>query len=310
MYVVGHDETAGTGRQWRIEKRNLSDGSLVSGFGTGGVITSNPSIAGDYAYAIAIDSTYMYVVGSEYVPADSSYQWRIEKRRLDNGSLETTFDTDGVVTSNPSSNDDAAYNIAIDSNYIYVVGYDKTQGSANSQGRAEVRNLTTGALVNTITSNPTGNNDEANGIKIDSTGVYVAGTDIPAGTKEWRLEKRSLTNGSLITSFGTNGVVTSNPNTDRDDMLNSIAIDSSAIYMAGWASPASNNNQWRIEKRGLTDGSLTTTFGTNGVVTSDPSTGNDEIYGIAIDSSAIYAVGFDSTPGAGDSQWRIEKRAK
>ena len=41
---TGYDESPGAGNeQWRIEKRNLSDGALVVGFGTGGVVTNDPS---------------------------------------------------------------------------------------------------------------------------------------------------------------------------------------------------------------------------------------------------------------------------
>ena len=76
-YVVGHDSSPGNA-QWRIEKRNLSDGALAAGFGAGGVVTIDPSLGVDIAYAIAIDSTYMYVVGIDY--SHGNAQWRIEKR--------------------------------------------------------------------------------------------------------------------------------------------------------------------------------------------------------------------------------------
>jgi len=85
MYVVGVDESPGPGSgnyQWRIEKRSLTDGSLVAGFGAGGVVTINPSTGFDMAWGIAIDSTAMYVVGYDESPGPGSgnYQWRIEKR--------------------------------------------------------------------------------------------------------------------------------------------------------------------------------------------------------------------------------------
>jgi hypothetical protein len=86
-----------------------------------------------------------------------------------------------------------------------------------------------------------------------------------------------------------------------------IAIDSTAMYVVGYDfSPG--NYQWRIEKRSLTDGNLVPEFGTGGVVTSDPSTGDDVASAIAIDSTAMYMVGRDGSPG--NNQWRIEKRVK
>jgi hypothetical protein len=58
-------------------------------------------------------------------------------------------------------------------------------------------------------------------------------------------------------------------------------------------------------------GALIAAFGGTGVVTSTPSTGPDEITGLVLDNTGTFiaAVGFDESPGAGDSQWRIEKRS-
>jgi len=304
MYVVGYDSSVGSA-QWRIEKRDLTDGSLVTGFGTGGVVTSNPSTGLDMAMGIAIDSTAIYVVGFDHGPGD--YQWRIEKRSLTDGSLVSGFGTGGIVTGNPSTGEDEAYDIAIDSTAMYVVGRDYVPG--NWEWRIEKRSLTDGSLVTgfgtggVVTSNPCTGADMAQNIAIDSTAMYVIGSDYSPGNNQWRIEKRSLTDGGLVTGFGTGGVVTSNPSTS-DDLASGIAIDSTAMYVVGRdASPG--HWQWRIEKRNLTDGGLVTGFGTGGVATSDPSAGNGAA-GIAIDSTAIYVVGYDFSPL--NNQWRIEKR--
>ena len=55
-------------------------------------------------------------------------------------------------------------------------------------------------------------------------------------------------------------------------MATAVAVDSTGLYVVGFdSSPVGNfDSQWRIEKRDLSDGSLMTSFGTNGVVTSDP----------------------------------------
>jgi hypothetical protein len=308
MYVVGDDLSPGN-YQWRIEKRNLSDGILVNGFGTGGIVTSNPSapIAPSKANAIAIDSTYMYVVGNDY--ALGKYQWRIEKRNLSDGVLVSGFDMDGVVTGTANY----AYDISIDTTYMYVVGWDYTPG--NWQWRIEKRNLSDGVLVSgfgtggIVTSNPSAYFDVANAIKIDSTYMYVAGRDETLGDYkfQWRIEKRSLVDGSLDTSFGTGGIITSNP-TSYDELLNDITIDSQYLYAFGFddtkGSPA---YQWRMEKRSLLDGSLVPTFGIGGTITS----GNPVCYranSITLDSTYIYAVGADWPSSYG--QWRIEKRLK
>jgi hypothetical protein len=91
IYVVGYDSSPGNS-QWRIEKRSLNDGSLIWS------VTSNPSSGSDSANSVAVDSTGIYVVGYDYAPGN--YQWRIEKRNLNDGSLIWS------ITSNPSSGDD------------------------------------------------------------------------------------------------------------------------------------------------------------------------------------------------------------
>ena len=58
----------------------------------------------------------------------------------------------------------------------------------------------------------------------------------------------------------------------------------------------------------LSSGALVPGFGAFGAVTGDPSTASDVAFSIAIDSTAMYVVGYDCSPGA--SQWRIEKRVK
>ena len=194
MYVAGWDNSPAIGKQWRIEKRNLSDGQLVSGFGTGGVVTSNPGTGvDDEAYGIAIDSTYMYVVG--YDNASIDQQRRIEKRNLSNGALVTSFGTGGVVTTNSSTGSDGAFSIAIDSTYMYVAGYDNSPG--NAQWRIEKRNLSDGQLAasfgtgGVVTTNPSGGSAVATGIAVDSTYMYVVGFDNSPGNGEWRIEKRT-----------------------------------------------------------------------------------------------------------------------
>jgi hypothetical protein len=80
MYVAGFDNTTSNGLEWRIEKRSLATGALVSSFGSGGVVVNNfgsPSLD-DSARAISVDSSYIYVAGFETVSGIDS-RWRIMK---------------------------------------------------------------------------------------------------------------------------------------------------------------------------------------------------------------------------------------
>ncbi len=303
VYVAGHDSSAGGSEdQWRIEKRDKTTGALVNTFDSDGVVLSNPSSGGDYIWAAAVDENYIYVAGSDNSLGNS--QWRIEKRDITTGALVNAFNTNGIVQSNPGGHINA---IAIDSNYVYTAG---TYVSASDyQWRIEKRNITTGALVNAfdtdgiVQSNPNGNYAFIESSAVDANYIYVAGYDDSLGNEQWRIEKRNKTTGALVNAFDTDGVVQSNP-ISSGESLNAVAIDSNYIYAAGFDSL--NGNQWRVEKRDKTTGALVNAFDTDGVVQSNPTSSHESIMAVAIDSNYIYAAGYDYKPG--NMQWRIEKR--
>jgi len=290
---------------WRIEKRNLTDGSLVASFGTGGAVTSDPSTGFDAVYQIVIDSIAMYIVGFDKSPVNN--QWRIEKRALSDGSYVGSFGTGGVIVSNPGG-DSTASGIAIDSTAMYIAGNDSALG--NRQWRIEKRLLTDGSLiasfgsVGVITSNPSTGNDYAYKIAIDSQYLYAAGIDSSPGNEQWRIEKRSLATGALEASFGTSGVITSNPS-GVNDVVYGLVIDGSWIYVVG-NDYSSGNEGMRLEKRSNATGALDAGFGTNGVIQMNPSVQADAYNSIILDSSVMYIGGRDSVPG--NYQWRVEKR--
>ncbi len=311
LYIVGVDRNNGaTNSEWRIEKRNKSDGALVSSFGAGGAVTSNPSTQYNEPEAIAIDSTDMYVAGYDMSAGPMCTEWRIEKRSLADGSLTAGFGTGGVVTYKPGCYGVAADAIVVDTAYLYAVGYDSSAGTGGAW-RIEKRNLSDGGLVNgfgssgVVTSDPSTGFDAAAAVVIDQNYLYVAGYD-NNGNGEWRIEKRSLATGASVTSFGVNGAVTSNPTTSTNDQPVAMAADGTYLYVFGYdRNTAGGNYEWRIEKRSMLDGSLVNTFGTYGVVTSHPST-YDWPKSIVIDAAYLYVTG--STNVSGNGEWRIEKR--
>ena len=137
LYIAGYDMGNGT-KQWRIQKHVMSDLSIVSGFGTSGVVTS---VSGE-ATGIAADSTYIYVVGNDDSTAER--MWRIEKRTMDTGALVSAFGSNGVVQSNPSTGIDGVTAVAVDSNNLYVVGWKMENGY--KRWHIEIRDKITGAL--------------------------------------------------------------------------------------------------------------------------------------------------------------------
>jgi len=279
-YIVGVDNYAGNPR-WRIEKRSLTTGSSIWNQ------ASNPSTSWDEAYGVAVDGSGVYIVGHDASLGNN--RWRIEKRSLTTGSIIWT------QTSNPSPYGDVAYGVAVDGTGLYIVGYDQYPGPDNRRWRIEKRSLTTGSVIWTQASNPSSAMDEALGVAVDATGVYIVGYDNYLGIPRWRMEKRSLTTGTSIWTQ------TSNPSPGWD-FANAVTVDGTGVYIVGRDEYlGSDNPRWRIEKRSLTTG--TSIWNT----ASNPSTTWDEPLGVATDGSGLYIVGFDEYPGT-NSRWRIEKR--
>jgi parallel beta-helix repeat protein len=279
VYVVGEE----TGPNWRIEKRRLLSGALVSSFDGDGIISGDPASA--HAEDIAIDSTYMYVVGSD----DGGTTWRIEKRQLGSGALDTTFGTSGVITETTGG---IAEGISIDSTYMYVVGSD-TAGI-----RVEKRRLDTGALETGFDGDGIitgGGGLTAHEIAIDSTYLYLAGDE---AAPTWRIEKRRLDTGALEPAFNIGGIVSDGTGL----RAYGVAIDSTYMYVGG-EETAGATLDWRIEKRLLDTGALDATFGTSGVLTS---AGGYQSFQVGRDSTHLYLVGDNDATPAGD--WYIEKR--
>jgi hypothetical protein len=308
LYIGGQDYSPGEkDSQWRIEKRDKTTGALVSGFGTNGVITSNPGFenlsVGDTAENVTcliLDDNYLYISGIDR----TLDQWRIEKRDKTTGALVTGFGTNGVLTSNPSDGNDDCWSITADNNYLYLAGSEISLGG-DWQWRIEKRNKTTGALVSgfgtngVVTNNPSDEMGFINSIAVDNNYFYLT------GTTERRMEKRDKTTGGLIGDFGINGVI-------NDTIgVRSIIIDNNYLYTCGQSDFISpNDRQWLIEKRDKTTGALVAGFGTNGVLTINPSNGEDGANFIIADNTYLYIVGYDEigSPGSNNNyQWRIEK---
>jgi hypothetical protein len=236
LYVGGPDAND----YWYVEKRAMSDGATTTttGFGANGSVTST---GGLYLYNIQYDGTYLYLTGE-----DGSSNWRIEKRAMSDGSFDSGFGTAGAVTSTPG---DFAYSATNDGTHLYVAGEDNA-----TNWRIEKRAMSDGATTTTtgfgtngaVTSRP---GYTARSIIDDGTYLYVIGDTTLTGG-DWRIEKRTMSDGATTTTtgFGTNGAVTSS----GGSIPHGLVEDGTYLYVVG----VDDGNNWRIEKRRISDGSL------------------------------------------------------
>ncbi len=290
VFIAGFDAVNGD-KRLRIEKRELATGMPVLNFGQSGVVNVDPTPSDDVANGIVTDATGVYVTGSEMICLGCDTKWYIEKRDAVNGGLVWS------QNSNPSINPDGSNAIAIDATGVYICG---TVGISffNWAWRVEKRTLNTGALIWGHTLDVSNLGDTPYSIAVDATGVYTVGFEYSTGNQAWRIEKRDLATGTVLWAQ------VSDPGT-ADDFATAVATHPSGILVAG-ADLSGPSAQWRIEKRDTASGALIPSFGTGGVVVSDPSSGPDEPWAMTIDHNEVFVSGFDDLPG--NRQWRIEKR--
>lgn len=278
-HVVGSGTWNG---QWRIEKRSLTDGALLWSQ------TSDPTAGDDRPWGVAVDETGVYLAGIQ-----STFAWRVEKRDRDTGLLLWSQVYSAAQWA-------SAFDVAVDGTGLYVVGFEEPFGvvpfGSGGRARIEKRSLASGALLWAHTDDPASGIVVASAVGVDATGLYVVGrNDAPGTAGQWRIEKRTLATGALLWSQEINPSGSFDTPTD-------VAVGPAGLYVAGVdSSTVSGDWQWRIEKLDLATGTPLRTELIN------PSSANEICWAVAVDSTGVYAVGADATPGAGVPAWRIVK---
>ncbi len=177
-----------------------------------------------------------------------------------NGSLDTSFDTDGKVTTGILSSHDYGNAMTIDSSgKILVAGYasngsndDFALARYNPNGSLDTSFDTDGKVTTDILSS----DDYGNAMTIDSNGkILVAGETYNGSNFDFALARYNP-NGSLDTSFDTDGKVTTD--ISSNDLGYAMTIDSNGkILVAGYAGNGSNYD-FALVRYGTPDVAVTT----------------------------------------------------
>ncbi|MBI4311362.1 MAG: SBBP repeat-containing protein, partial [Chloroflexi bacterium] len=180
---------------------------------------------------VAVDSSGVYVVGitDGALPGQTSGGGRDAFVRKYDGS-----GTEQWTRQFGTASDDEAYAVAVDSSGVYVAGH--TFGALPGQTNAGsldafVRKYDAGGGELWTHQFGTASYDEAHGVAVDSSGVYVVGYTggaLPGRTNAGSLDafvRRYDASGAerLTRQFGTASV----------DLASGVAVDSSGVYVAG-----------------------------------------------------------------------------
>jgi uncharacterized delta-60 repeat protein len=293
IVVAGRVSTpAPTFQDFAVVRYN-SDGTLDTTFGTGGKVITDFNNGLEEVNDMLIQSDGKIVVMGRSFFAFSDIA--IARYNTD-GSLDTTFDGDGKVSTDIAfgSQDDGRA-IAIQSDGKLVVVGSTTTGFPTPQSFAVLRYETDGSLDasfgvgGVVTTNFAGGNDAARGVAIQSDGrIVVAGQVTNPGPDTDFGVARYNTDGTLDATFGTGGLATTSIFTSAD-LVKDVALQADGkIIVVGDTSPPSSSDSDFTVVRYDTDGSLDTTFGTGGIaragVSSSPSFPNhvDNVSAVAI----------------------------
>lgn len=226
-----------------------------------------------------------------------------DRTLLSAGVLDLSFNGTGMVTSDIAGRYDIAYSMAIDSHgKIVVVGIADTNrpefalARFNPDGGVDTSLGGDGKVTTAIGTS----HDYARSVALDGAGRLVVAGFFVNGSNNYDIAlTRYDTFGNLDLTFDEDGIVTSAIGS-RDDVANSVVIDGNGkIIVAGYSATGTDRSSYDFAlARYYADGSLDTTFGSDGKLTTDFGSAEDSAAKVTIDSHGrIVVAGYSFTNG-------------
>ncbi len=295
MIIIGGDSLVAASDFAVARYNNI--GVLDALFNGVGFVTTDFDNRAEPAMDVIIDLNGK-IVTAGFAHNGTDYDFGIVRYNSD-GSLDTSFNTNGMVTTDLGG-DDRISGVGIDSNSkIVVVG---RSGSISDYDFAVVRYNGDGTIDTSFGVNGVviidlgGTDDRGREITFDSSGrIVIVGRSNGAGNNDF-VVMRFNNDGSPDTTFGANGVVITD--IGGNDRGRAVVIDSNGRIIVLGTSDSQGDNDFTV-LRYNSDGSLDTTFDTNGIVAIDFG-GDERGVDIALDSIGMIIVAGRSDTGSGN----------
>ena len=295
ILVAGYSNNA-SNKDFAVVRYN-TNGSLDTSFDTDGKVTTPVGGSDDIACSIALQPDGKIVVGG-YTFNGSNYNFAVVRYNTD-GSLDTSFDTDGKVTTVIGTGNDVGYSVALQADgKIILAGY--TTGANidfavvryNANGSLDTSFDTDGKVITPVGTT----NDYGRSAAIQADGKIVVGGYISNGASYNFAVVRYNTDGSLDTAFDTDGKVTTAIGTTS--LANYLVIQTDGkILLAGYS--AGTTNDFAVARYN-TNGSLDTSFDTDGKATTDIGGYDDVVNSLVLQSDGKIVVAGESGNGTSD----------
>lgn len=303
--IVAAGKRGGNQHDFAIARYN-PDGSLDTSFdGDGKVITGfdyttctrkkcTLTITDDQIHGLALQPDGRIVVGGFGGRTSSLGHFALARYNSD-GSLDTSFDTDGKVTTAIGFNA-KAYALALQTDgKIILAGF--SQAVSGGPSRITLARYNANGSLDTsfdgdgiLQTNVTG---RANGVILQADGRIVVAGYVPGATDTDFALMRFHSDGSLDTSFGTGGLVTTNLSSawSSEDIANGVTLQADGkIVAVGVAARGDYPDREFVVVRYNADGTLDTTFDGDGVVRTDIGPGADAAHDVVIQADGTIVV--------------------
>ncbi len=246
--------------------RYNADGTLDNSFGNGGIVVTYFGDTVSFGYAVAIQTDGKIVVaGTSYDGLQQLDDFALARYDTD-GSVDNTFGTGGIVTTDFGNSDDYGESVAIQSDgKIIVAGTsDIYNVPDNVQAFALARYNTNGTLDGSfgvegvVATNFYNSDNYGHSVVIQPDGkILVAGSSSNIDSIISIALMRYETNGTPDSSFGVNGIDTTIIGSNSSG--NSVVLQPDGkIVVAGYA-----GDNFAVVRYTIS-GTLDTTFGTGG----------------------------------------------
>jgi uncharacterized delta-60 repeat protein len=246
--------------------RYSANGSIDSTFGTAGKVITYIGSVGDEGNAVVLQSDgKIVVVGS----AKNGGVWDVALARYDGGgNLDGSFGSNGKTVTSISGGHDYGNGAVIQTDGKILVGgqssFDLFAARYDNNGNLDTSFGTSGIVI-TDMGGGTDDNGRAIALQLDGKILVAGGRYNP--TLDFAVVRYNA-NGTLDTSFGTGGMVTT-PIGNGNEIAMAIAIQPDGkILLAGYSDSA-----YFALARYTSFGTLDTTFGSTGKVTTSLGTG-------------------------------------
>ncbi|HEX7997047.1 MAG TPA: FG-GAP-like repeat-containing protein [Pyrinomonadaceae bacterium] len=297
--------------------RYNTDGSLDSAFDADGKVTTAFPGTDARAHGIVIQPNGR-IVAAGY-SRNTTEDFALARYNMD-GSLDSSLDGDGQLTTPFSGSTDIANAVALQPNGKIIAGGSARNGTNDDFALARYLGDTTaipgnlditfdgdGKTTTPFSSNNLGNDDTSNGVILQPDGKSVAVGHAFTGSVDFALARYN-TNGSLDTTFDGDGLLTTDFGANDYGQAVALQPDGKIVVVGYTATGVPNGmNQDFAIARYQADGSLDNSFDGDGRLVTNFVSGNDYAYAVVIQTDGKILVAGAGTNASGGSDFALAR---